>query len=67
MSAITTQEQYVDALKDHDWWYGYSDDFRVFRQGAAAHAELHQAHLRFDPDWTIWNQYAPPDWQIKKP
>ena len=31
-----TTEQYIEALKNHDWFYELSDDHSVYQRGRAA-------------------------------
>ena len=40
----TLWEHYKDCLKEHDWTYEYSDDFRVWSNGAYEAAYI--GHLR---------------------
>ena len=54
---------FIDSLKNHDWFFDYSDDGRVWRAGLAAqkhleklatsdpvYADLHVAHSRYHFD-----------------
>lgn len=58
-------QQYILALKAHDWAYEYSDDYRIWRAGKASLEALREAKRLIDPDGMVWNQFAPPEWQIK--
>ena len=40
---MMTREQFGLALKRHDWYYAYSDDARVWRQGSSQSAALVRA------------------------
>ena len=35
-----TLRKFYDMLKDHDWYYSFSDDFGVWQRGNAQQAEL---------------------------
>jgi hypothetical protein len=51
--------QYREKLAAHDWFYDWSDDHRVWRQGQEARKELERLASRLDPDLIIWFEYAP--------
>ena len=42
-----TLQEFAHALRGHDWYYAFSDDGRVFRQGQAAEAKL-KRHASLD-------------------
>lgn len=46
---VTPRQKLVIALRDHDWTYEYSDDFRVWRRGEAEKHEI-QALIPQVPD-----------------
>ena len=52
-------ESYRLALGAHDWFYEYSDDHRVWKQGRDSEIELRRLAARLDPDLVIWSEYAP--------
>ena len=56
---INSQEDYVQALKRHDWGYQYTDDHSVWLRGDAERQRLVGARAEFDPTWSIWNQHCP--------
>lgn len=62
-----TKDEYISALKRHDWFYEYSDDHSVWRRGSDERSKLYAACSEHDPDRSIWNQYAPPDFQRRAP
>lgn len=65
---MPTPEQlalYQQRLRTHDWSFEYSDDHSVWQRGRAALGELQQLQKRVDPDFAIWNQFAPSDYQRK--
>ena len=35
-------------LRQHDWYYGYSDDYSVWRRGQQARKDLQTAHTELD-------------------
>jgi hypothetical protein len=53
------------ALKEHDWYYGFSDDGRVFRRGEASYTELVKIFNRTDREkaLALWAKYAPKDFK----
>jgi len=50
---------YTKALSFHDWHYEYSDDHSVWVRGKDERAALLEFQKQIDPDFAIWNQYAP--------
>lgn len=58
-------QQYILALKAHDWAFEHSDDHRVWHAGKASLEALREAKRLIDPDGMVWNQFAPPEWQIR--
>lgn len=62
--AKTPEQDYIERLKYHDWYYAYADDGRVYRRGAAAEEVLRALQKQLDPDYKIWNEHAPE--QFKK-
>jgi hypothetical protein len=52
-------EKYVQHLQYHDWYFNYADDHRVWEAGNAAAHKLHDEQKRLDPEFLVWNQYAP--------
>jgi len=52
--------------KEHDWYYQYSDDHRVWKAGSAAEDRLKSKYRMLkqrlpDAATAIWNQYCPKD------
>ena len=56
---------YMLALQAHDWAFELSDDHKVWRAGKDSLEALRVAQKLTDPDHMIWNQFAPPEWQVK--
>lgn len=59
-------EKYKSLLTYHDWFYDYSDDHNVWTKGAKERAELRALQQNLDPDYEIWNTFAPDDFKFKK-
>lgn len=59
-------EAYVASLKAHDWGHEFSGDTRVYRAGKESLIALRIAQGLIDPDFTVWNTWAPPDYRITK-
>lgn len=57
-------EAYVAALKAHDWSFEYSSDQRKWRAGKESLIALRTAQGLIDPDFTVWNTFAPPDHRL---
>lgn len=65
---MPTPEQlqtYRDALRSHDWSFEYSDDHSVWQRGRAALGQLQSMQRELDPDFVVWNEHAPSDYQRK--
>lgn len=60
---IESKEQYEHYLKNHDWYYEYSDDHESWRAGLRTAAYLIEARKHFDRDFALWGQYSP--WEEK--
>jgi hypothetical protein len=55
--------EYRRRLKAHDWSYDYSDDYHVYKRGKEELGWLRGQQKMLDPDYTIWNSFAPYDYQ----
>lgn len=55
---IESKEQYEHYLRTHDWFFDFSEDYRVWKQGFSARAYLVEAQKLFDPEGKLWNRYA---------
>lgn len=60
---MNTEQEYRDALKAHDWYYDYSDDYTAWSKGRDERTALYTGRNRFDADGKIWNEYAPKQYQ----
>ncbi len=56
--------QYVQALKDHDWEFSYTDDHSVYQRGHNSLAKIKRLQKQIDPDATLWNVTAPPAYRL---
>jgi hypothetical protein len=61
-----TMEEYKQMLASHDWFYGMSDDFRVWKAGQAVDSRMRRFQFALDPDFKVWNQYAPDYFKFNK-
>ena len=59
-------KNYIQKLKNHDWTYDYADDHRSWSKGSKERGELRMIQKEIDPDFEIWNEYAPDGYEIKK-
>lgn len=58
-------QDYIQKLKAHDWYYNYSDDHNEWSKGASERNEIRRLQQILDPDFDIYNKYAPKDFKIK--
>lgn len=56
-------QSYRSLLKRHDWSFEYSDDGMVYRNGKKQRETLSAMRATLDPDFSVWNSYAPPEYQ----
>lgn len=63
--SLRTQEDYIAALKGHDWTYEMSDDHQVWQRGLYVQRNLEAYRREHDKDWAIWNQHAPTLFQVR--
>lgn len=59
-----TLDQYKAALNKHDWYYMYADSSKEFSKGKEQWLALSAMQRKLDPDYVIFNQYAPDDMKI---
>jgi phosphoribosyl-AMP cyclohydrolase len=59
------ESQYREALRTHDWYYSYSDDHQAWKKGEESSKTLSALQKFLDPDYSIWNLYAPDDCKVK--
>lgn len=51
--------KYEALLVNLDWYYDMSDDNRVYKAGSEAYTEAVRLRDEVDPEWMVWNEYAP--------
>jgi hypothetical protein len=56
---------YCAALHMHDWSFEYSDDHSVWQRGRMSLGALQEMQSKVDPDFTIWNKFAPEGYRRK--
>jgi len=59
-----TLEKYKKALQTHDWYYAWADGYTEYSKGKDQRDALHTMAQRHDPEFTLWNEVAPPQFQI---
>jgi len=65
MPSLEQLALYQQRLAAHDWAFEYSDDYSVWQHGRAQLRELQHLQEQLDPDFIIWNRFAPSDYQRK--
>ncbi len=54
---------YEKCLAAHDFFFEFSDDFRVYRKGREELAQLQRMQKLYDEHFTLWNYYAPEEFK----
>lgn len=62
---MTQLNYYINRLMNHDWFYMYADRLLDFERGQQQWLEIASLRKKLDPDYTIFNQHAPEQMQIK--
>ena len=62
----SSKDQYIKVLKQHDWFYEYSDDHRVWDKGRGKRHELGKLQSEVDPNFDIWNEHCPEQFKVFK-
>lgn len=57
-SKAERMKAYLQALRDFDWSYDRSDDFRVWQRGQEALERLRVVQRDLDADGVLWNVYC---------
>ena len=57
-------EQYMRALKDHDWTFEWSEDQNIWRRGIEQRQQLRAAQRALDEDFVIWNSLCPVEYKL---
>jgi hypothetical protein len=55
---------YVQALKDHDWHFDYTDDHSVYQRGHNSLARITRMQKLIDADGTLWNAHCPEAYRL---
>jgi len=56
-----TDKEYMTMLQNHDWFYDYSDDHRVWQEGVNERQKLRNAFVldeRFKKMYNDWYDYV---------
>jgi len=63
------EAELVRLMKSHDWWYDYSDDGRVSRNGRDHWEKIRAAiaSLPKDAASRLWSRFAPPQFRDAQP
>ena len=61
MAKIDSRDEYIQAVKKHDFTYEYSSDHSNWTRGVSSYAQIMYAQPKYDPDYVIWNAHAPKD------
>ena len=62
---FSTAEILAQCLKSHDWYYGYSDDHRVWSRGEEEHRRIYALYSKLSDEigeegaLEVWNENAP--------
>ena len=59
-------QDYIAKLKGHDWTYDYSDDHSVWQRGTAERNEIRRLQQILDPNFEVYNKYAPDMYKVKR-
>jgi len=71
-----TPTEFFNRCKNHDWYYDFSDDYRVWQRGTAARDELRRLIAEAGADRSVfqaiydkWRDYMfnGPSWGTEKP
>lgn len=57
-------EQYMRALKEHDWTFEWSEDQNIWRRGIEQRQQLRAAQHALDQDCVIWNSLCPVEYKL---
>lgn len=58
------QDEYLKALRQHDWYYMYSDDHKVWQRGREAAARIEEMRRELDIEFKVWNENCPADCRV---
>ena len=52
-------QAYIKLLEQHDWSHSFSDDYSRVTRGERQLAALRTAQRALDPQFVVWNRFAP--------
>ena len=61
-----TIDEYTRAVRNFDWGFEYADSYSQVIDGREKLAKILLVQQRIDPDATIWNNFANPQYQVKQ-
>lgn len=61
-----SEQRYRELLAIHDWRYDYSEDYSVWAKGKSHAGKIMDLQPEIDPEFKIWNEYAPADYKRSK-
>ncbi len=61
-----TIEDYIRAVRNFNWGFEYADSYTQVVDGREKLMKIRLAQQQIDPDATIWNSFAIPQYQVKK-
>lgn len=61
---MSSVQGYESLLRQHDWYYGRSDDPTRHREGQSSISRLHLIRAQLDPTGAIWNSIAPDEFKV---
>lgn len=56
---------YIQALRDADWLYEFSEDPQVYARGREQVAQLRLAQKELDPAYVLWNEHCNPLYRVE--
>lgn len=62
----TKIQEYKDLLKKHNWFYDYSDNHGVYTRGSNSIIKIDELAKDVDPNYEIYNEFAPDQFKIKR-
>lgn len=54
-----TRDEYIAALKAHDWFFDFSDDYSVWKKGMESYIRIVTGLKEHDPHREEWNKVCP--------
>lgn len=63
--ALGAIAEYVQALKDHDWSFEFSDDHAAYIRGTNSLARLRRMQRELDSEYVLWDAHAPAAYRVR--